>query len=279
MSAKSTTPASRGGRAATARPNPARPRPPAPTGSRRPLTTVAVGVGAVVLIALVIALSVGRSSTKAAPPASAADAASVIAQTTGIPSTVADQVGLGDAKVLPQAISGAPLTSAGKPEMLYIGAEYCPYCATERWAMVVALARFGTFSGLTVTHSSSTDVYANTPTFSFHGSTYSSPYLTFTPVETTTNQPDGKGGYTPLDAPTADQVAIWQRLDPRGGIPFVDIGGKTALQVASALADPTTAVSKAVVGTANTIVAAICKATNQQPASVCSSPATQSVTL
>ena len=48
----------------------------------------------------------------------------------------------------PTTITGAPLTSGGKPEMLYIGAEYCPYCAAERWAMIVALSRFGTFSGL-----------------------------------------------------------------------------------------------------------------------------------
>ena len=43
------------------------------------------------------------------------------------------------------ATTGQPaLTSGGKPEILYVGAEYCPYCAAERWAMVVALSRFGT---------------------------------------------------------------------------------------------------------------------------------------
>ena len=53
-----------------------------------------------------------------------------------------------------QAISGgAALTANGKPEMLYMGAEYCPYCAAERWAMIVALSRFGTFSGLATMHS------------------------------------------------------------------------------------------------------------------------------
>ncbi len=30
------------------------------------------------------------------------------------------------------------LTSGGKPQIVYMGAEYCPYCAAERWAMVVA---------------------------------------------------------------------------------------------------------------------------------------------
>ena len=38
-----------------------------------------------------------------------------------------------------------------------MGAEYCPYCAAERWSMIVALGRFGTFSGLQTMRSSSTD--------------------------------------------------------------------------------------------------------------------------
>src|SRR5438309_707950 len=45
--------------------------------------------------------------------------------------------------------SGPLLTFAGKTEVLYIGAEYCPYCAAERWSLVVALSKFGSFSGLT----------------------------------------------------------------------------------------------------------------------------------
>ena len=53
--------------------------------------------------------------------------------------------------------SSTPLTSGGKPEVLYLGSEYCPFCATQRWAMINALSRFGTFSGLTTTHSSSSD--------------------------------------------------------------------------------------------------------------------------
>ena len=75
----------------------------------------------------------------------------------------------------------------------YIGAEYCPFCAAERWALTVALSRFGTFSGLAGTHSSSTDVYPDTQTLSFYGSHYTSPYLDFQPVEETTNQPVGGG--------------------------------------------------------------------------------------
>ena len=33
----------------------------------------------------------------------------------------------------------------GKPLVVFVGAEYCPYCAAERWVMVMWLSRFGTF--------------------------------------------------------------------------------------------------------------------------------------
>ena len=70
-----------------------------------------------------------------------------------------------------------------KPIVVYIGAEYCPYCAFARWPLIVALMRFGNFTGLQYTQSSSTDVYANTDTFSFVGSTYTSNYVVFEPIE------------------------------------------------------------------------------------------------
>jgi len=62
------------------------------------------------------------------------------------------------------AVSGTPLTSSGKPEALYIGAEFCPYCALQQWRLGVALSRFGAFSKLRTVHSSSIDLYPNTPT-------------------------------------------------------------------------------------------------------------------
>jgi len=44
--------------------------------------------------------------------------------------------------------------------------------------------RFGTLKGLGQTHSAVDDNPSNIPTLSFHGSTYTSKYLVFTPVET-----------------------------------------------------------------------------------------------
>ena len=85
--------------------------------------------------------------------------------------------------VAPSPIHGSALTGGGKPEVLYIGAEYCPFCAAQRWALVSALSHFGTWRGLEVTHSSSTDACPNTPTLSFRSATYTSPYLAFRAVE------------------------------------------------------------------------------------------------
>ena len=216
---------------------------------------------------------------------------SLVNQTTSVPASVLDQVGDGGGAVTvkPTSITGGtPLTSGGKPEVLYIGAEYCPYCAGTRWAMIVALSRFGTFSGLSTVHSSSTDTYPNTPTWTFYKSSYTSPYLTFTPVETTTNVPNGSGGgYVTLQTPTAAQSAVWSKYDAGGSIPFIDFGnkymisgasynpqvlaGKTWAQISAALHNPSSQIAQAINGTANYITATICKLTGNQPATACTS--------
>ena len=137
----------------------------------------------------------------------------------------------------------------------YIGAEYCPYCAAERWALAVALSRFGTFSNLSGTHSSGADVYPDTQTLSFYGSTYTSPYVDFQAVEEASNQQVG-GTYRTLQAPTAAQRALMATYDPQGSIPFLDIANRYVVtgssfspqvlqglsrgQIAAQLADPST---------------------------------------
>jgi Domain of unknown function (DUF929) len=50
------------------------------------------------------------------------------------------QPGLSPAGGLSPA-TGKLLTRYGQPELLYIGADWCPYCASEQWAMIVALTR------------------------------------------------------------------------------------------------------------------------------------------
>ncbi len=180
--------------------------------------------------------------------------------------------------------------------MLYVGAEYCPYCAAERWAMAVALSRFGTLSNLHFIHSTSTDVYSNTPTLTFYKSGFTSKYLTFVPVETTTV--DKK----PLQAPTKEQATLLNKYG-QGSFPFIDIDGQFIVSgtqylpsvlgsvstqdpthvglswaaVGKDLQNPTSPVAQAVIGSANHITAAICKVTNNQPSNVCGSKSVTSI--
>ena len=202
----------------------------------------------IVVVAFVIIKSNGSGSsgsTASNGPTGTALSA-VVNQTTSVPAATLDTVGAGSGQVTatPVKITGnqPPLTSGGKPEMLYMGAEYCPYCAAERWSMIVALSRFGTFSGLATIHSAAKDgggqaeLYPNTPTWTFLNANYTSKYLTFQHVEVNTNIPDASNGfYTALQTPTSAQQALLDEVRHRdllpagqqpGSIPFIDFGNK-----------------------------------------------------
>ncbi len=254
-------------------------------------------IGAVVAIVVaMVGLSVYNHVRTPATPGNSASA-NVIDAVTGVPVAALDAVGAGQGINPPAAIPAGvpPLTTGGKPEVLYIGAEYCPYCAAERWPMVIALSRFGTFSGLGLTTSSATDVFPSTPTLTFHGSTYTSDVISFSGVETNTNQLSATGtSYETLDSLTPEQQHLLQTFDAApytpqsGSIPFVLIGdrfvisgssyhpdvlqGKTWQQIASALSDPSSPVAKQVLASANMLTAAICQLTGGQPANVCTAP-------
>ena len=88
-------------------------------------------------------------------------------QLTGVSTSTLAAVGAGSATTQGlQKPTGSPLTLNGKPEFLYIGADYCPYCAVERWAMAVALSKFGTLSGMSYMISAPTELQ-NITTLSF----------------------------------------------------------------------------------------------------------------
>jgi hypothetical protein len=266
--------------------------------SRNRLLIAGGAVVVVVAVALALVLTHGGSGGQASGSGptgpTGTELASLTAQVTSVPVAVLDQVGGGQVTSVPSAITGDPLTSDGKPEMLYIGAEYCPYCAAERWSMIVALSRFGTFTGLATTHSAArngagtAEPYPNTATWTFANASFTSNYVTFTSVEEFTNIPDpSTGGYTTLQTPTAEQQALLQKYDAanNGAIPFIDFGnrymsvgasydpgvlkGLTWSQIATDLHDPTTAVAKSALGAANYITAALCKLTSDKPATAC----------
>jgi thiol-disulfide isomerase/thioredoxin len=247
---------------------------------RRLIAISGITVVVLVVVAIIVIFEVSKKTqsggTTGALPAS-------VQSNLSVPASTLAAVGVGASSTQAfKPATGPSLTSAGKPEMLYIGAEWCPFCAAERWAMAVALNRFGTFTPLKGIHSSANDVYPNTATLTFYNSTYTSKYLVFTPVE---NQDVNRNT---LVKPTAAQQALWTKYAPPGNTyPFIDIGNRfiTAVtysphvlqglswqQIAADLHKPATPVAQGANGSANLFTAAICKITNNQPASVCASP-------
>lgn len=264
---------------------------------------IVIFAGAVVVLvlaALVVARFVTSNSAAAGASNSPAPPA-LVAQVTGVDAATFDQVGRGSLNALPTPVRGELRRGPnGLPLVTYIGAEYCPFCAGERWSLVAALGRFGTFSGLQLSHSATDDVYPNTPTFSFVGSTYTSQYVELSAVELQTNVRSGSS-YSPLQTPTPDQAKLLQTYDAppyvpaqsAGSIPFIDIGGQfvvsgasydvgalrgmTADQIANALGDPSTPQARGILGGANALTAAICTATGNTPAEVCGQAAVKSL--
>ncbi len=255
------------------------------------VTSVSVAIVAVVLIVIVLINQVGggNATVKTTLPAAVANAVEH-------PSTaVLDAVGTGaQAGQMIRMPASAVLTgSDGKPLVVYIGAEYCPYCAAERWSMVMWLSRFGTFHNLSEIQSSSTDVYPNTDTVTFYKSTYSSPYIDFSSNELQDRN------QAPLQTMTTQISKIFTKYDnppytqQSGQYPFIDIGGVFSLhttsyspqllaslswsQIAAKLSNPSDPVTQAIVGNANILTAATCIATNDQPASACASSTIQTI--
>jgi len=190
-------------------------------------------------------------------------------------------VGSGSAQA-PANISGGALENGGKPEILYIGGEYCPYCAVTRWSMIIALSRFGNFSGVEYMLSTSSDVNPNTPTFTFANSSYSSSYISLVTVE---HYDRSENVFQPL---TANESSLFSQYDQSGGIPFIDfanqylvtgvkaglstldLAGMNWTQVENQLNTPGSQAAQAIVGEANFLISAICAIDGQQPSSVCS---------
>jgi hypothetical protein len=178
-----------------------------------------------------------------------------------------------------------PLRRAGKPELFFAGAEGCPFCAVERWGMIVALSQFGSFSNLHLIQSVTTESPA-IQTFTFLGSSYRSPYISFVPVEIVSNVPHGFG-FESLQRLDPAHRALFKRFDRDGQTPFIDvanrfirvdstvepdlIGGLSWNQIAGSLDNPARTSAQAIAGEAEVLTAELCDATDGKPAPVCSS--------
>lgn len=183
-------------------------------------------------------------------------------------------------------VKSAPVLKGpdGKPEILYVGGEYCPYCAAQRYVVLAALSRFGTFKNVSPITASEGSI----STFTFEGSSYSSNYISLDAKEAYDNNQQ------PLDTLNAQDSAVVNTYNKApyvsssgaGGIPFMSIAnqyvsvssyydntllaGKSYAAIASQLGDSSSDIGRGVLGGANYLTAAICSVTNNQPANVCS---------
>ena len=253
---------------------------------------VAIGV-VVVAVAVLVVIRVSHKPTDPFGKGTSAADPTVVSQITSVPQGVLDQVG--DGGITPQfnlpAGKPDPLTLNNLPRILYVGALYCPFCATERWPMIGALARFGTFTGLAFQVSASTgEAFKDIHTFDFTGVTYTSQYLAFTPKET---EDRAHKTIAQLDATEAQLFSTYDSPPtlPQGSnpttIPFIDLANKWVLSGASFPAEVVVGkswqqlgsaavtgagVGRQIDGTINWLTASFCTLTHGQPGSVCSDP-------
>lgn len=264
---------------------------------QKQLITAAVAV-VVVIIAVVIGLAIASRPDKSAASANpGADAA--IAKLSAIPAAAFDAAGKPtEPNAIPKKLDGGTVLKNGdKPEVVYVGAEFCPYCATERWSLVAALERFGNFSGLTTTRSA--DDEGDIPTVSFKGATYTSDYLSFRAVETQDRN------HQPLEQIPSDIEPLFTKYDAppyvdaqsKGAIPWMfygthqTVGSGVPVQAFVGLSDDTAwakiveqmltgkgDLGQPIMANANAITAQLCTLTGNQPADACTSKAVAETT-
>jgi thiol-disulfide isomerase/thioredoxin len=179
--------------------------------------------------------------------------------------------------------SGEPLLDQSKPLVLFMGAEWCPFCASERWALVQATSLFGKWSGLRELLSrSGQDYFPPLPTYDLTRATYTSPYIDLRHKELA--KVDG----SPLQKLDSFEEKLVDEYDKRGSVPFLFASGRPGrytvelgfsptllegvtfaeLHKAVATSEPTPGV-EAIEGQTEAITALICKLDGEQPASVC----------
>lgn len=201
---------------------------------------------------------------------------------TGVSSSTLSSVGLTSGISPPIKTCANPLVSGGKPLVFYVGGEFCPFCAAERWSMVVALSKFGVFSNLTYMMSWANEQNPgdqNISTVSFNFASYTSSYISFIGIE------EFDRSDQVLHTLTSSENALVSQFDSAKSIPFIDIAnnytvvgaqyspstlsGLTWDQIGSQLDNPGSTVGKSIDGAANTLITAICKSDGSMPADVC----------
>ncbi len=274
-------------------------------GSKRGLVFVIVVVVVIIIaVAAFLELS-GKSNTTTTSSSKSGLAindpvpADIMTALTSVSPSTFSAVGLDTTLISPPQVikpEGPALTADGKPEVFYMGANFCPYCAAERWAMIVSLSRFGHFSGLKLMESNPTDIYPNTNTFTFVDAHYSSPYVSLVTKELQTRFHATLQTLTKAENKLVNDYDVPPYVPNSnydGSFPMVDFGNKYIIDgasyspqvlaslnwqtIAGTLNDPSTPTAKTIDGTANAMTAAVCEITHNKPGSVCNSKTIQSI--
>lgn len=259
---------------------------------RPTLTTWALGLAMMCLWTFAGALPVSATPSEPWQPAPPA----VVAAVSGLSQAVLDNVGLQPDVTPPVLLHGQHvLRIDGKPEILYLGSEPCPFCAAQRWAFVIAMSRFGTWSDLGVTHSAQDDVDPMTATFTFSRARFVSPFVSVVTVEHLSSVKLPNGPYVTLQPISSEEDRLYKRYTSAryfpgnvGGLPFQDFGNQvvmsssefdpgilhnlTAEAIAADLSDYSNPVTRHIVATANYLISATCLIDGERPSSVCHAP-------
>jgi len=248
---------------------------------KRRILYVSVGLGAALVLGLVLYFNLGLGSPSQAttPAIGRPISAQLYSQLKAAASVFTPPTPSLPNMSIFQFRNGTPWTIDGKPVIVYIGGEYCPYCAATRWPLTIALLRFGNFSGLEYMLSSPSDYFPNTPTFTYLKAKYYSPYVVFQPYEAWNRE--GKVIVTPPSNYTSVLISLG------GGIPFVDFGGLYVIdnspfvpqgwaqynwsQIAK-FAMTNSSFGREIDAYADAFTAVICKIDGNKPSSVCSNP-------
>ena len=174
-----------------------------------------------------------------------------------------------------QNLTGTLFALNGKPILVFVGAEYCMYCAMQRWPLIMALMRFGNFTNLE--YMTSAVAEGDYPTFTFANSSYQSNYVVFQPYEIY-----DRGG-NPLATLPTNYTSTWQQYG-MSSIPFLNFAdeyfvlGSILNPTMLGMKNWTSTISSIKAGdtlgsqikqAANVITAVICETTGNSPASVC----------
>jgi hypothetical protein len=173
-------------------------------------------------------------------------------------------------------VSDQPLKRRSEKALIFfMGAGFCPFCASERWAIVRALSNFGSWQGLVDTTSADHDEkYLNIPTVNFAKAKYTSDHVEFVGRETADRnfepmQELDEIDYEILDAFNPDQIIPFLLIDGQfmqtgsGYSPHL-LEGMDHAKVKSKLSNPASSVSKAISTEAEIITSLICKGINHK---------------